>query len=83
MAALEVVEVPRRWLLRSCGAQQQVSSAEKTYRSVLLMAERVRAQDEEGVGIGGWFASLLQRHEQLWRWIFEGPPCVALLHSST
>ena len=83
MAALEVVEVPRRWLLRSWGAQQVSPAAPKTYRAVLLMAERVRAQEEEGVGIGGWFASLLQRHEQLWRWIFEGPPCVALLHSST
>ena len=49
MAALEVVEVPRRWLLRSWGAQQQVTpAAPKTYRAVLLMAGRVLRRRKRG-----------------------------------
>ena len=39
-----------------------------------LALSRCGSAGGQRAGLGGWFASVLQSHEQLWRWIFEGPP---------
>ena len=68
--ALMNAEVPASWLrLPACANGSLATKA-----TAAAAASSGGGGSGSGCGLGRWFAGLQQCHEQIWRWVFEGPP---------